>query len=191
VELAAVLDRRPPRIPFIPAMVFLVTGLAPAYEMRGESVMLEPRLSVGDDFQVGARAGYALRTLEARAFSVFLDGEARPLSEGIRVRSSPTLSYQYQETRWSLGPGISAGYPLTESWMATLSLGAAYSDGNYQGSNREPQSGWNGWGDAGLRYNLESFGYWAVSLQYRPLPGIVPVRVLVQYGLEIGKGFVR
>jgi hypothetical protein len=160
---------------------------ARAVEFRQYGMLIEPRISTGQDFQLGLRAGYGWRTWEGFSGSLFLDGEVRPFPDEVRLRSSPTFSYQYQEVRWSFGPGVSAGYDFSEGFTGTASLGLGYTDGVYWGSNRPPRHGWIGWAEGGFRQTLSERAYWGMALQYRPLPGIFPARVLLQFGFNFGE----
>jgi hypothetical protein len=161
-------------------------GLASAYETRRDGVLLEPRISVGEDFQLGLRSGWALRTWEGFHGAAFLDGEVRPIPEAVRITSSSTFSYQYRETRWSIGPGFAVGRDFSESLAGFAGAGMAFSDAFYWGSNRAPRQGWIGWGEAGF-HHTGGWIYWGAALQYRPLPEISPWRVLLQIGIHFGE----
>lgn len=171
---------------FPPLAILALSALpAFAYETRLEGLVIEPRLSFGEDFQLGLRSGYALRTWDGFRASVFLDGEVRPMPESIRLKSTPGFSYQYRETRGSIGPGITVGHDFSEAFAGFAGAGLAYTDAFYWGSNREPAQGWTGWSEAGL---LAGSGwlYGGATLQYRPLPEISPWRLLLQLGIHLG-----
>jgi hypothetical protein len=170
-------------------MLVLASATRPlADEIRGYGIAFEPRLSIGEDFQLGGRLGYAIRTWEGRTFAAFLDGEIRPVPEEVRVRRSPTFEYQYQETRGSIGPGISMGKSLSETLTVSLAAGLAYTDGFYWGSNRAPRSDWTPWAEAGFRCFLADHTYWGAAVQYRQLPDNFPARMLLEYGFYFGEG---
>ena len=177
-------------------MILLAAGAgAPTFadEIRGHGLVLEPRMSAGEDFQLGLRTGYGVHSWAGRRVSVFFDGEVRPYAQGITIPATPTFSYRYRETRWSYGPGISAGFSPKggESVISySAALGAAYTEGVFWGSGREPSAGWIGWGEVGFRYKWEEGAYWGMAVQVRPLPEMFPARVLLQFGFEFGKGFM-
>jgi hypothetical protein len=162
---------------FLPPAALLFFSLAPAQEF-----LIEPRLAVGSDFQAGIRAGAGGFLPNGSLVIGFLDAELRPFAHAVRVRESPTFSYQYREIRFGIGPGVSWAHPLGNGFAATISAGVLYSDGTYWGSNRDPASGWVGWLDGGFRYMLTDDSYCGLEYQYHPLPGISPSRVLLQYG---------
>jgi hypothetical protein len=152
-----------------------------------QGLFVEPRLSVGSDLQVGGRAGLAGFTPPAGirgTWSAFVDGEIRPLPEAVRVRISPTLTHQYRETRYDIGPGVAWALPLDEweNWFLVTGAGIAYTAGSYAGTAREAQSGLTGWGGLGVRYATDGNYYWEGGVECRPLPHIAPFRLLIQMG---------
>ena len=161
-----------------------------ADEIRGHGVLLEPRISVGEDFQFGLRTGYGIHSWAGRHVALFMDGEVRPYGMSVTIPASPTFSYRYQETRWSVGPGVSGALDLWESYSLSAALGVTYSEAVFWGSNRKPEAGWIGWGELGFRYRWNKFAYWGMAFQVLPLPEIFPARVLLQLGFEFGNGML-
>jgi len=165
-----------------------VGGRACADEIRSSGMTLEPRISGGQDFQFGLRAGYGILSWVGREASVFLDGEVRPVPSAILIESSPTFTYRYLETRWSVGPGVAGALPVTESISILAALGISYSDAIFWGSNRAPEAGWHAWGDLGFRYRLSPATYWGAALQVRPLPELFPARITLFAGALFDPG---
>jgi hypothetical protein len=171
----------PARLYFrIPAMLAVIVLLASG-SARGQEFLVQPRISVGSDFQVGMRLGLGGFTLLGDAvLSGFLDLEVRPLSHTVRVEMTPTLDHQYQETRYAIGPGFSISQSLSDQIALNAGAGIGYTDGDYKGSNRAPVSGWKPWAEGGAEYKLGT-GSLGTALQLRPLPHVAPLRLLIQY----------
>jgi len=164
-------------------LAFLVpSGFAAAYGGGAEDFFFEPRVSTGTDIQVGLRAGIGGVSVPKGDLAVFLDAAVRPFPRAVRVRESETFSNQYREVRFGFGPGVAWIVPLEGDWSGMIGAGAAYSDGHYRGTNRDPASGWFGWAESGVRYSTDGSYYWGAAFQYHPLPGISAGRVLLQMG---------
>jgi hypothetical protein len=181
------------KISFFPTHVFLriaatlaVTVPLASGVARAQQIQIEPRLSIGSDFQLGLRLGLGGYPLLGDAvLSGFLDGEARPVSHTVRVEITPTLDHQYQESRYTLGAGFSVSQPLNDHFALNAGAGFGYTDGDYAGSNRAPVSGWKPWAEAGASYSLGTMGALGTALQLRPLPHVAPLRLLIQYSWRL------
>lgn len=172
---------------FFLAPFFLSCLIVPAAEEPG--LLVEPRLSVSSDVQAGVRAGLYGVPGGSGPFEVFLDVEGRLFPHRVRERVSPTFSYQYRETRLTLGPGVSYAMPLGsgwsfKDWFLVTGAGAGYSFANYRGTARAAESGWTAWGEAGVRYDAGNY-YWGAAMEVRPLPRVAPVRLLLRMGWKL------
>jgi hypothetical protein len=158
-----------------------------------QGFLLEPRLSLGDDFRAGGRyaTGWATGWDAGPArWEVLGDFDVRLIPRKVRVRTSETFSYQFYETRFSAGIGALAVVPATATWDWTLGGGLSVTDGFYWGSGREAVANLAGWGETGFRRDLEdggNLGHWGLSLQYFPQPHLHGVRVLLQLGFRLGR----
>jgi hypothetical protein len=170
-----------PRFFRFPEMLAVVALLAGG-TVQAQEIQAQPRISIGSDFQFGMRLGVGGYTLLGDAvLSGFIDGELRPFTHPVRVEITPTLDHQYREIRYTIGPGFSIVQPLSDQFALNAGAGFGYTDGYYAGSNRAPASGWKPWAEAGAAYNLGTTGSLGTTLQLRPLPGVAPLRLLIQY----------
>lgn len=167
-------------------MRFFTAMLLSAGAACAQGLLVEPRVSIGSDFQAGGRVGVAGLPAPLGSWSAFLDGEFRPVPSAVRIRISPTLTHQYRESRYSIGAGLALSLPMDgEDWYLVPGAGVAYTSGWYSGTAREPGKGWTGWGELGLRYATDGDYYWEAAGQYRPLPGVAPLRLVLKMGWNL------
>jgi hypothetical protein len=173
---------KPSKVPLLSTLpVALLLGVTvPA---RAEPAFLfEPRISVGSDFQAGLKAGVGRFAWAGGQATPFGEVEVRFAPERVRVRETPTLSYQYEEDRLNLGGGLAWSRPLAvdpfpdNPWFGVFSAGAFYSFGSYRGTAREAVSGWRPFAEAGVRYGFDGYAF-AAGLKVSPQPHVFPVRL--------------
>ena len=120
-----------PRIPvFLTGISFSTLSFLCSGAVGAQELFVEPRLSFGSDFQRGLRSGLGgFTVLGDAAVGGFVDGEIRALLQTVQVRETPTFTYQYRETRYSIGPGFSIAQPLTATFALNSGAGLVFTDG--------------------------------------------------------------
>ena len=156
-------------------------ALASENPFRG-NLFFDTRISSDTrNIQTGARIGDE-ETVSNFRVAGFLDAEFRPLPSGTRVHLLESWNWYVKDAPYSLGPGVAAFYPLTPRIIVTAATGMGYAFGRDTDVNPDP--GWGGWLDLGLRFPLGESSFWGVGYQYHPLPGSTDHRLVFQFRLR-------
>lgn len=142
----------------------------------------QPRLSIGEDLQAGARTGIGGYRLGGGEVAPFMEVDVRVAGRQVRVRQTPTFSYQYHENRLNAGGGASWAHPLAfgsdAAWQGVMAGGAHYSFGSYRGTARAAESGWHPFAEAALRRDFGALSG-EIGVRYAPQPHLVPFRLML------------
>ena len=164
---------------------FLVGLLLPVLLFAGEDfkgeIFFDPRISTDlRDVQTGLRIGdeEQVNFVGPLRLFAFLDAEFWPLPRGTRVTVDETEDYVIRRAWYAVGPGAGAAWPLT-TWAAVTTAG-----GISRSLGGDAPGGWDGWVDAGFRFDApEKANWWSLLYQYHPLPGFRDHRLALQVRL--------
>ncbi len=163
--------------------IFLLLSAFAARETLAQKFLLDPRLTISSDFQMGLRMGRE-DVWRGIPLDFFLELEGRPYIRNVQVQVSDNVFYQYHEQRYGAGPGFSMALPILHNFgFLSLGSGAEYTFASYRGSNRDAPSHWTEWVETGFKIRYPKY-FAGLFYRYQPNREASSQRVAVEMGFR-------